>query len=64
MRRKNRVKLAKETPKNVHRVLSGKRISLPESFLRECKLSEGDFVISLMEGRSLRIVPADVVAKT
>ena len=47
----------------VQRIMSGRRISLPEWFMEENKLKVGDWVLVQEVGNSLRIVPAVVVPK-
>ena len=50
--------------KNVQKVLSGMRISIPESYTKKWRIHEGDLVILVEKGGCLRIIPADVVEKT
>ena len=47
----------------VQKIMSGRRISLPEWFMEENSLKEGDWVLVQEVGNSLRIVPAVIVPK-
>lgn len=50
-------------PSSYQKVLSGKRVSLPESFYNKYDIGEGDIVILEEDKGSLRITPANVVPK-
>lgn len=52
-----------QTNKVVQRVLSGRRISIPEVYAKKCGINEGDFVIVEMSGSRLQVVPAEVSEK-
>ena len=47
----------------VHKVLSGRRLSLPKWFMEENNLKEGDWVIIKQYERSFEIIPARIVPK-
>ena len=44
----------------VQRVMSGRRVSIPDSVSKEIGLKEGDYVIVEVEGHSVRLVPAEI----
>ena len=47
----------------VQRIMSGRRISLPEWFMEENNLKVGDWILVQEVGNSLRIVPAVIIPK-
>lgn len=52
-----------QSHKVVQKVLSGRRISIPESYAKEFGINEGDFVIVQLNGKRLEVVPAEVTEK-
>jgi bifunctional DNA-binding transcriptional regulator/antitoxin component of YhaV-PrlF toxin-antitoxin module len=49
--------------RTVQRVLSGRRISIPESYAKKHGVNEGDFIIVEENNGKLNIIPAEVKAK-
>lgn len=47
----------------IRRVLKGNRVTIPKKFLRELGKKEKDHVFIRLEGKSLRIFPAEIVLK-
>jgi len=45
------------------RVLSGRRVSLPESLVKKFGIKEGDIVIVEEDRDSIRIMPAEIVRR-
>jgi len=49
---------------NYQKVLSGRRISIPDTLSKKYGIREGDVVIIEDSTNGIRIVPADVVPRT
>ena len=45
------------------KVLSGRRISLPENLCKKYNIREGDFVIVHEDEDGIKIIPADVIPR-
>lgn len=48
---------------NYQKVLSGRRVSIPDSFSKKYGINEGDIVILEEDKGGLRIIPADVIKR-
>jgi bifunctional DNA-binding transcriptional regulator/antitoxin component of YhaV-PrlF toxin-antitoxin module len=48
---------------NYQKVLSGKKVSIPDSFSKKYRINKGDIVILEEDRGSLRIIPADVIKR-
>lgn len=46
--------------REVQKVLSGNRITLPKNYAESCGIKEGDFVIVEGDGQKLTVIPAEV----
>lgn len=44
----------------VQRVMSGRRVAIPDSVSKQVGLREGDYVIVEVDGHSVKIVPAEI----
>jgi hypothetical protein len=58
-----KLKIKLKQKQTVQRIMSGRRISLPEWFMEENKLKVGDWVLIQEVGKALRIVPAVIIPK-
>lgn len=47
----------------VQRVLSGRRVSIPDDMSKDLGIQEGDYVIVKAENGGIRIVPAEIKEK-
>ena len=48
----------------VLRVINGCRITIPQEIREKLGFKEGEYVIARVEGRGLRLIPAEVHPKT
>ena len=60
MKNENRAMKATEIPQ---KVLSGRRIPIPEKFMKEHSIKEGDIVVLKHEAGKLSILPAQITIK-